>query len=248
MYRSVRRRQKCRHTRAAAIIETVRLAPPAGPRTIHSMPWEELLRLLAAMAAGAIIGFERELHDKPAGFRTNTLICIGAALFTMLSMKIGGVAVGDGGRVAAQIVTGIGFLGAGAILHGHGQVTGLTTAATIWAVAGIGMAFGAGQFAIGLIATLLVHGVLVVLVWLEALISRRFASLALELRCEKSTHDVEYIRTKVRELGLKADHWSVAKSDGEMIVSVLIKGAQPQIERLQAALVADSRVRSFSRR
>ena len=103
-------------------------------------------KLLLATFLGGAIGIERELAGKPAGLRTNILICIGAALFTQLSIDIArigftpdGRPYGDTTRIAAQIVTGIGFLGAGAILHGQGAVIGLTTAATIWVVAAIGM-------------------------------------------------------------------------------------------------------------
>jgi putative Mg2+ transporter-C (MgtC) family protein len=112
-----------------------------------------LAKLLLAMLLGGAIGLERELAGKPAGLRTNILICVGAALFTQLSVdiaKIGfspdGHPYGDTTRIAAQIVSGIGFLGAGAIVHGGGTIIGLTTAATIWVVAAIGAAVGAGQY------------------------------------------------------------------------------------------------------
>ncbi|MGH7620949.1 MAG: MgtC/SapB family protein, partial [Gemmatimonadaceae bacterium] len=112
-----------------------------------------LAKLLLATLLGGAIGLERELAGKPAGLRTNILICVGAALFTQLSVdiaKIGfspdGHPYGDTTRIAAQIVSGIGFLGAGAILHGGGAVVGLTTAATIWVVAAIGIALGSGAY------------------------------------------------------------------------------------------------------
>ena len=126
-----------------------------------------LLRLLAAIVAGAVVGFEREMHDKPAGFRTNILICFGAALFTVMSMHFGEATGADGSRIAAQIVTGVGFLGAGTIIHFQANVLGLTTAATIWAVASVGMAFGAGEYVIGSIATLMTAGVLLGLSYVE---------------------------------------------------------------------------------
>ena len=112
-----------------------------------------------AVLCGAIIGIERERKGKPAGFRTNTLICFGSALymlateFIMTELKLGSV---DPTRIAAQIVTGIGFLGAGTIIQSRGTITGLTSAATIWVVAGIGLVIGAGFPWVGLICTLLV--------------------------------------------------------------------------------------------
>ena len=110
-----------------------------------------LLRLALAILLGGAIGVERELKGKPAGLRTNILICIGAAVFTHLSILIGAPANED--RIAASIISGVGFIGAGAILHTRGSVTGLTSAATIWVVAAIGMAAGAGYWAGAVLAT-----------------------------------------------------------------------------------------------
>ena len=117
---------------------------------------EMALRLLLAAALGAIIGYQRERASKPAGLRTHVLICVGAALFTVASIY-GFGALGDPARVAAGIVTGIGFLGAGAIIRGgHGIVAGLTTAATIWVVSGIGLAAGAGLYLLSAVATVII--------------------------------------------------------------------------------------------
>jgi len=114
-----------------------------------------LLRLLLAAALGAVIGYQRERAGKPAGLRTHVLICVGAALFTIASLY-GFGAGADPARVAAGIVAGIGFLGAGAIMRtGEGIVAGLTTAATIWAVAAIGLAVGAGLYLASAVATAL---------------------------------------------------------------------------------------------
>src|SRR4051812_29784837 len=107
-------------------------------------------KLLLAIILGGAIGLERELKGKPAGLRTNILICMGAALLTDVSLTIGlqpnGVRVGDPARLAAQIISGVGFLGAGTIMQGSGMVTGLTSAATIWVVAAIGIAIGSGNY------------------------------------------------------------------------------------------------------
>lgn len=123
------------------------------------MSAEDLLRLGLAVLAGGAIGLNRELYDKPAGLRTNILICVGAALFTLVSIRAAPHDA-DPLRVAAQIVTGVGFLGAGAIIQRAGNVHGMTTAATIWLVASIGMALGAGEYALGLVVTALILGVL----------------------------------------------------------------------------------------
>jgi putative Mg2+ transporter-C (MgtC) family protein len=114
---------------------------------------EMVLRLLLATALGGVIGFQREMSGKEAGFRTNMLICLGSALLTVISVY---AFSGDPARIAAGIATGIGFIGAGVILHRSGGVVlGLTSAATIWTVAGIGMAAGAGMYYVAPAATVL---------------------------------------------------------------------------------------------
>ncbi|MGH2406806.1 MAG: MgtC/SapB family protein [Candidatus Limnocylindrales bacterium] len=117
-----------------------------------------VLRLLAAALLGAAVGLEREFHDHPAGTRTHLLVAMGAALFTVLSAHgFGGPGVNvDPTRIAAQIVTGIGFLGAGAIIHYGTSVRGLTTAASLWATAAIGLAAGAGLYLLAAITTAVV--------------------------------------------------------------------------------------------
>jgi len=117
---------------------------------------EMVLRLITAAALGAIIGYQRERAAKPAGVRTHVLICAGAALFTIASLY-GFGAVADPARVAAGIVAGVGFLGAGAIIRrDEGLVAGLTTAATIWAVAAIGLAAGAGLYLVSAVTTVII--------------------------------------------------------------------------------------------
>jgi putative Mg2+ transporter-C (MgtC) family protein len=125
-------------------------------------------KLLLATILGGSVGLERELSGKPAGLRTNILICVGAALFTQISVDLAtigfahdGHPYGDTTRITAQIVSGIGFLGAGAILHGGGSVVGLTTAATIWVVGAIGAAVGAGAYIDACGGTLLIMAILV---------------------------------------------------------------------------------------
>jgi putative Mg2+ transporter-C (MgtC) family protein len=119
-----------------------------------------LVKLLLATLIGGAIGFEREVAGKPAGLRTNMLICIGSTFFTLIAVELAGPG-GDPSRIIGQIVTGIGFLGAGAILHGGGTVVGLTTAATIWVGAALGVAVGVGAYVEAVGATVLVIAVLV---------------------------------------------------------------------------------------
>jgi putative Mg2+ transporter-C (MgtC) family protein len=115
----------------------------------------DIVSVILAVVLGGAIGLERELRGKPAGLRTNVLICLGAAVFTIISKQMAEGHADSITRIAAQIVTGIGFLGAGAIIQDRGSVHGLTTAATIWLVASIGMACGAGFYKFATVSTLI---------------------------------------------------------------------------------------------
>ncbi len=133
-----------------------------------------VLKLGMAVVCGGAIGLERELSRKAAGLRTNVLICTGATLFTIVSRHIsGGQPYTDPARLVAQVVAGIGFLGAGVILQSRGSVTGLTTAATIFIVAAVGITIGEGMFGIAVFSTALIIGVLVVLRRVERFVIRR---------------------------------------------------------------------------
>ncbi len=129
-----------------------------------------LARLLLAAILGGIIGLDRQLRHRPAGLRTNMFICFGAAMFTVLSRQLAGVE-SDSARIAAQIIPGIGFIGAGSILHARASVVGLTTASTLFVVAGIGMAAGGGLYLTACFATVIILIALVVLGRMEATFS-----------------------------------------------------------------------------
>ena len=135
-----------------------------------------MLRLLLAAGLGAAIGVERELRQKAAGLRTNMLIAVGSALFTVVSIELAR-AGGTPDRIAAQIVSGIGFLGAGSILRSGKSVHGMTTAATIWVNSAVGMAAGAGLYGIATAATIITLIVLAALPFVEQYLDR-YAGLA----------------------------------------------------------------------
>lgn len=174
----------------------------AGLVGVFQFDWEILGRLLLAAALGSVVGLERALRDKPAGFRTNILICLGACVFTLSSQLLSGPTV-DQTRIAAQIVTGVGFLGAGAIIRDAKGIVGLTTAATIWAVAAVGMAAGFGEAFLALGGTFFIMLVLVVCPavgdWVEV-------SRALEeyrLMTPKSEGCLEQLETMVKAANLR---------------------------------------------
>ena len=154
-------------------------SPELALQTLPPDFWTYVWRLTLAAVLGGIVGIEREINGHPAGFRTNILIATSSCLFTILSIHafplVG--AAQDTARVAAQIVTGVGFLGAGTVIHTKGSVYGLTTAATIWMVAAVGMTVATELYLLGVITTLLTTGVLAALaplsVWLSARAEQR---------------------------------------------------------------------------
>jgi putative Mg2+ transporter-C (MgtC) family protein len=160
-------------------------------------------RLLVAAILGGLIGLERQLKHRPAGLRTNMFICIGSALFTILSDALAAEHTGDHTRVAAQIIAGIGFIGAGSILHRKGElVSGLTTAATLFVVASIGMAVGGGLYLTGAFATLII---------LFALFLLGAAERQLNLRVMQFTYEVAGLNQDdlVLELNSVLEPWHV---------------------------------------
>jgi putative Mg2+ transporter-C (MgtC) family protein len=144
-----------------------------NPELSIGLQFELAVRLTAGLILGAIIGFERELHRQPAGFRTHSLVALGAALFTIVSAYGFSGPMVDPTRIAAQIVSGIGFIGAGTILQHRGNIRGLTTAASLWSVAAIGTAAGAGLIVMAVVGTILILVVLAVLDRIEAFATRR---------------------------------------------------------------------------
>jgi putative Mg2+ transporter-C (MgtC) family protein len=140
------------------------------------------MRLLLACALGGVIGLDREWHHKPSGVRTNLLICFAAALFTYLSPLIAGELSTSKGQIASNIVQGVGFLGAGLILHNRNRISGLTSAATVFAVAAVGMACGAGLYLPAAFATLLILLALEAVGALETLTNLKLQSRIYEVR------------------------------------------------------------------
>lgn len=159
------------------------------------------VRLLVGFLLGAIIGVERQARRREAGLRTFTLICLGSTLAMLLSIWIPqtypNFLNGDPGRIAAQVLTGIGFLGAGAIIQSHGSVYGLTTAACIWVVAVIGLAVGAGMFLPAVIVTLLTVSILISLEQLEKKMMLSGVNKMLTIVCSSSDPDLKKIRETI---------------------------------------------------
>lgn len=189
-------------------------------------------RLLLASALGALIGLEREIHGRTAGFRTHLLVSLGAALFVVVSINFhfaygnfsGAGPVGvDPGRVAAQVVTGIGFLGAGAIIHEKTSVRGLTTAACLWIAAAIGVACGSGLYLLSVVVTCIAIVSLVALKKIEAGLSRdNYAMLTIET--ERLEGQLEKITTMVESRGFKLMPVGMeCRADGSLLYEFQVK-------------------------
>lgn len=162
-------------------LETTARAAVSSDKTM-SFVAGDFEKLVLAAVLGGLIGLEREIKHRPAGLRTNLFICVVAALFTALSDQIAVLHAGDHTRIAAQIIPGIGFIGAGSILHARGDlISGITTASTIFVVASIGMAVGGDQYLIAILATLLVLGVLLLLGALERIVNLKVMIYAYEV-------------------------------------------------------------------
>ncbi|MBN2347106.1 MAG: MgtC/SapB family protein [Candidatus Aminicenantes bacterium] len=168
-----------------------------------------ILKILLAAMLGGFIGLERELSHKEAGLRTNILIAVGSTLLTVLSFKIAALAkTADPARLAAQIVSGIGFLGAGAIIQARFAVHGLTTAATIWTVAAIGIAVGSGFYLLAFLVALLVVIVLTIFRFLMAYLERQKRTYVYLITAEERASLLVDLRRVLTELSI---HYSSAR-------------------------------------
>lgn len=222
------------------------LAPPLQDISIpimdvvRTLRLDLLLKLLLATLLGGIIGFEREVAGKPAGLRTNILICIGAALLMDVSIRIGlvdgGTRIGDPARIAAQIVSGVGFLGAGTIMQSQGMVTGLTSAATIWVVAAIGMTVGSGFYIEGIGAGLLVTFVLAGLGGLEHWVrrARRVVSATIRARPDTPASDIAAL---LRAHGITVEGEHVFDHPEDRTFELKLSGPARQFDIATAALM-----------
>lgn len=191
-----------------------------------------MLRLVVAAALGGIIGAEREMKRKPAGLRTNMFICFGAAMFTILSVELASKWPGDHTRIAAQIIPGIGFIGAGSILHSRGSVTGLTTAATLFVVAGIGMAAGGGLYLAAIFATLVIFIALHVLGLLEAKFSLKNLQMTYEVAGEDATAVIDGINVALSDEHKMMQTVQVVRVNNHARVQFSVDGTRNEHEQL----------------
>jgi putative Mg2+ transporter-C (MgtC) family protein len=215
-----------------------------GPELLER--YNLILRLILAAALGGMIGLEREHSGKPAGFRTNMLICLGAALITEVSYIVaasahrewGALSAADPGRITAQIISGIGFLGAGTILHNRGSVQGLTTAATLWVVAAIGMAVGARAYLAAVVTTSLVMLALMLLGRVEdSLMPHRPADRTVDVML-RSPADTGMIEQKLLAMGFIVESVTVQKNMDYLYATFRARGLAEKWEEAINAVLA----------
>jgi putative Mg2+ transporter-C (MgtC) family protein len=211
-----------------------------------------LAKLLLASTLGGAIGLEREIAGKSAGLRTNILICVGAALFTQLSIEIAkigfspdGHPYGDTTRIAAQVVSGVGFLGAGAILHAQGSIVGLTTAATIWVVAAVGVAVGAGAYLDAIGSAALIILVLIGLRPVERWIAERHRRAHATVRMNSGVAFAPVERA-IGDLGIQIVSCRAFDRETHRVYELDLSGATRRVEELADALRARDEILSVT--
>ncbi|MCL4250796.1 MAG: MgtC/SapB family protein [Anaerolineae bacterium] len=204
---------------------------------------DDLIKLLAAILVGGIIGAEREFRDKAAGFRTLILICVGSTLFTLFSLRMN--ADGDPTRMAANIVTGIGFLGAGVILRNGGRITGLTTAATIWLAAALGVGIGGGFYTLVAVATVLIAVVLMVFPRFERWIDEQRAWHTYEIVLDVNSRKLREIEGMFEEYQLRVRQRKRVRRGRDLICTWAAHGRPKDHDLLVERLLADKDVKEI---
>jgi putative Mg2+ transporter-C (MgtC) family protein len=183
---------------------------------------DDIAKLLLALVIGGLIGAEREFRDKAAGFRTIIFICMGASLFTIISIKLGSPQ--DPVRIAASVVSGVGFLGAGAILRAQGRVIGLTTASTIWLAAALGMGIGGGEFLLSGTAAVLALVVLLAFPGIEAWIDRVWEVRTYTVGCEIGSDAHDALEDTFANSGLRILRTGRSKHGNQVISTWYVSG------------------------
>lgn len=198
---------------------------------------EDILKIVLAIVIGGVIGFEREYRDKAAGFRTLIFICLASTTFTILSVKLAGTF--DPTRIAANIVAGVGFFGAGVIIRDHGRVVGLTTAAMIWLIAALGMGIGGGYYQLVFLMTGVSLLVLWGFPWFEHLIDRIREERTYEVVFAVDQGKYFAIEQLFKESGLRLIRQQQSKRGTHLTCSWHAIGAPERHDRLVAKLMSD---------
>ena len=203
------------------------------------------MALVLAAVLGGIIGMEREFKRRPAGLRTNMFICFGSALFTILSLELAGPG-SDMTRIASQIIPGIGFIGAGSILRSKGGVVGLTTAATIFVVAAVGMACGGGQYLLAGFSTVLIVLGLIVLGRLSTMFNLKPLLMHYSIITTKSAdHIVDEMNTVLARSGREVQSMRLIKLEGKKRIVFTVEGTNSEHKEVMEHLRQSEDLRNF---
>ncbi len=204
---------------------------------------EDFIRLGAALLIGGIIGAERERHKKAVGLRTLILISVGSALFTIMSIRISALWGGEAPRIAAQIVSGIGFIGAGVILEERGRVVGLTTAATIWLTAALGMAVGAGEYILAVGATVISIIVLILFTRFEEFLNISSEARTYRITTKTSWSKYKELKSLFKDNHLPIDSYKQEKDEKEMVCTFEVYGQTKRHDKVVQKLMSDKDIK-----
>lgn len=205
---------------------------------------DTITKLIISIVIGVIIGGEREYRNKSAGFRTIILICLGSTIFTMLSDHLGDST--GASRIAANVVTGIGFLGAGAIMREGLTISGLTTASTIWVAASLGIAVGAGEYLLAFSAMALVFIVLTLFVYLQGVFFKALSkSIELRVVFEASSNKIELIEAQMKLFHLRFTKKKEYRIQNDSFYYFDVVGKEDNLARLATYLNENADVKSF---
>jgi putative Mg2+ transporter-C (MgtC) family protein len=204
-----------------------------------------LIKVIIAFIAGALLGIEREYRSEPAGFRTMILICVGSTVFTLLSISFADGKIGIGDRIASNIITGVGFIGAGVIFKEGLTVRGITSAATIWIAAAIGMAIGLGYYKVAALVFILVMATLIGLMHFEERLDKLHQIKLYNISFFPDNYSVELLEEEFAELKIKFDRYKLTKNNKEVTAYYQIEGTQFLHEELTRYLVKHDEISSF---
>ncbi|MCD6577349.1 MAG: MgtC/SapB family protein [Anaerolineaceae bacterium] len=206
---------------------------------------DDFYRLGMALLVGAIIGAERERNKKAVGLRTLILISLGSALFTILSYRLSISNTFDPGRIAANIVSGIGFLGAGVILEERGRVTGLTTAATIWLTAALGMAAGAGEYILSAGSAIMALVVLLLFTRFEEYLEISTETRVYQITTKVSWEKYKQLKSLFKEYHLPIQNYKQEKNEDEMVCTFEVYGTTKRHDKLVQKLLNDKQIKEL---
>jgi len=204
---------------------------------------DEILKIALSAIVGCLVGLEREIRRKPAGFRTLALICVGATIFTICSYKLGVDVNRD--RVAANIITGVGFLGAGVIFRNNGSVSGITTAATIWIAAALGMLIGIGEYTLSLLSLVVSLIILYALQYIQNWIDSRFQHRFYTINF-KGEFNADEFTNKLNDWKLKTHYFKETRVGEQTSFEFDVTGKETNMDMFNLWLKNESRIYSFA--